>query len=310
MRGRLSFSFYTTEETLDSDRLHIILTCLKDRDPFNYTNLGLALTSLQMLTATAPQRTHMAAPEETTKIYQSLIKLVEWPVASRVLGAANIAHVFAVLVALLEDARLRANTPAHLLSKLSTVAASIWMSWKSDETIVSLARRALVAINPHNYDSQDDEGEDHDDEENDEEHCSTTVESPIETLQDTLPASVSADSSVDAASSREGRGASQSPEMSKGPLQWDTTNQVHCKNAKVWADEKQENETNKDTLSSCQILAEGDFTGGSRAELPSNSANQELELQEPSKKKPRLVTISEPKQLSIESVVQTDYVEN
>ena len=212
-----------------------------DRDPCNYTNLGLALTSLQQLTSTEHQRAQITLDEEAIKIYQAMIKLVEWPVASRVLGAANIANVFSVLVSMLEDDRLRATATADLLSKLSTVSASIWILWNKDENIVALARRSLVAINPH-YDSEDDDEETKDVTDNDDDHCSRT-ESPLAGVQDTLPASVSVDNSVEwtaEGGSRDGGASSESPESSKGPLPWTTTNQVQHDtkhpSARAWSD--------------------------------------------------------------------------
>lgn len=287
---------------MDFDRLHVILTCLMDRDPCNYTNLGLALTSLQKLTATEHQRAQITVDEEAIKIYQAMIKLVEWPVASRVLGAANITNVFSVLVALLEDDRLRATATADLLSKLSTVSASIWILWNKDETIVALARRALVAINPH-YDSEDDEEETEDSTDND--HCSRT-ESPVAGVQDTLPASVSVDNSVEWTAdcgSRDGGASTESPESSKVPLPWTTTNQVQHdtkhRSARAWFDREGDTKLVKE-VKPCGYSPQTERgcrrTPAGSSSVVSTTANRELDLQERSGK--RQCVRNEPKEAS------------
>eukprot|EP00977_Amphora_coffeiformis_P006088 scaffold1314_cov158-Amphora_coffeaeformis.AAC.20 len=142
---------------LDSEQLPVFLSCLKDRDPLNYVNVGIALRCLKYLTAVESQRNAVL----DTAIHEELIKLIEWPVASRVLGDQNIENIFQILAVLLEDEALlaRAKLSNELLSKLSKVAASIWITWSKQESIVQLARRVLVAVNP-DCDSHDEEEED------------------------------------------------------------------------------------------------------------------------------------------------------
>ena len=156
-----SFSnlFCVLSATLDSEQLAVLLGCLKDRDPLNYDNWGLALQCLQKLTRTDAQRRAIGGD---TAIHQELVKLVEWPVASKVLGSQNIQTIFAILVALLEDSQLHSRTqPSNeLLTKLSEVAASIWITWNKDEAIVKLARRILVVVNPDSDNDDDDSEED------------------------------------------------------------------------------------------------------------------------------------------------------
>ena len=139
---------------LDSEQLSVFVSSLKDRDPLNYSNVGIALRCLKYLTAV---ESHRSAIIDTT-IHEELTRLIEWPVASRVLGCQNIENIFQILAVLLEDESLltRAKLSTKLVSKLSKVAASIWITWSKHESIVQLARRILVAVNP-NCDSHDED---------------------------------------------------------------------------------------------------------------------------------------------------------
>lgn len=135
----------------------VFRTCLKDREPLNYGNVGIALRCLKRITAVPSQRNAIS----NTLIHEELTKLVEWPVASRVLGYENIENILYILVILLEDQPLmdRVKPSEELLLKLSKAAASIWISWSKQERIVQLARRVLVAVNPNGHIHDDDEEE-------------------------------------------------------------------------------------------------------------------------------------------------------
>lgn len=124
------------------------MTCLLDHNPMNNDNLHVALQCLKTITTVQKQR-NIICDED---MLRDLLQLV--PYASRLIGFELIMNLLRIYVALLEDGALqqRVKLSEKLRTDLSEAIARVWIAWHRQESIVQLARRALVAINP-DYDT-------------------------------------------------------------------------------------------------------------------------------------------------------------
>lgn len=126
------------------------MTCLLDHNAINHCCLSVALQCLKTLTTMPKQRNWIS--EEN--IFRVLVQLL--PYASSVIGLECTMDVLRVVLSLLEDELLqdRVKLSQKILSDLSSAISRVWISRHKQESIVQLARRALITINPH-YDTEE-----------------------------------------------------------------------------------------------------------------------------------------------------------